>query len=198
MGNKVATFSEEQLEDYQDCTYFTRKEILRLHKRFREMADPGMVPRSMTPREASSLRLPLDYLARIPELKENPFRDRIGQVFTRTSLDPGQICDDDGICFEDFLEMMSVFSEHAPRDLKVFYAFRIYDFDEDGVVGINDLEHTCQQLVRGGLTDEEVSTVCQKVLEESDIDGDGALSFLEFEHVVTRAADFLSTFHIRI
>ena len=29
MGNKVATFSEEQLEDYQDCTYFTRKEILR-------------------------------------------------------------------------------------------------------------------------------------------------------------------------
>lgn len=103
MGNKVATFSEEQLEDYQDCTYFTRKEILRyrtkkklharenigvlevrsicirgsnvivcefrLHKRFREMADPGMVPRSMTPHEASTLRLPLDYLARIAELK---------------------------------------------------------------------------------------------------------------------------------
>lgn len=29
MGNKVATFTEEQLEDYQDCTFFTRKEILR-------------------------------------------------------------------------------------------------------------------------------------------------------------------------
>lgn len=29
MGNKVATFSEEQLEIYQDCTFFTRKEILR-------------------------------------------------------------------------------------------------------------------------------------------------------------------------
>jgi hypothetical protein len=29
MGNKIVTFSEEQLEDYQDCTYFTRKEILR-------------------------------------------------------------------------------------------------------------------------------------------------------------------------
>ena len=29
MGNKIATFTEEQLEDYQDCTFFTRKEILR-------------------------------------------------------------------------------------------------------------------------------------------------------------------------
>ncbi|KAJ8678813.1 hypothetical protein QAD02_014600 [Eretmocerus hayati] len=200
MGNKVATFTEEQLEDYQDCTYFTRKEILRLHKRFREMADPGMVPRSMTAHEASNLRLPLDYLARIPELKENPFRERIGQVFTRSALEPSQHhqARDDGICFEDFLEMMSVFSEHAPRDLKVFYAFRIYDFDEDGLVGLNDLDMACRQLVRGGLNDDEVSTVCQKILEESDIDGDGALSFIEFEHVVTRAADFLSNFHIRI
>ncbi|XP_058793969.1 calcium and integrin-binding family member 3-like [Phymastichus coffea] len=131
---------------------------------------------------------------------ENPFRERIGQVFTRTSLEPGQLSNNDfsGMCFEDFLEMMSVFSEHAPRDLKVFYAFRIYDFDEDGLVGLSDLERTCRQLVRGGLTDDEVATVCQKVLEESDIDGDGALSYLEFDHVVTRAADFLSTFHIRI
>jgi hypothetical protein len=33
------------------------------------MAEPGMVPRSMTPYEASHLRLPLDCLAKIPELK---------------------------------------------------------------------------------------------------------------------------------
>ena len=72
------------------------------------------------------------------------------------------------------------------------------DFDEDGLVGLSDLDQTCRHLIRGGLTDEEVGTVCQKVLEESDIDGDGALSYLEFEHVVTRASDFLSTFHIRI
>ena len=72
------------------------------------------------------------------------------------------------------------------------------DFDEDGVVGLNDLENTCRQLVHGGLTNDEISTVCQKVLEESDIDGDGALSYIEFEHVITRASDFLSTFHIRI
>lgn len=65
-------------------------------------------------------------------------------------------------------------------------------------MGTSDLERTCRQLVQDGLTDEEVGTICRKVLEECDIDGDGALSYLEFENVVTKASDFLSTFHIRI
>lgn len=34
--------------------------------------------------------------------------------------------------FEDFLDLMSVFSEGATRDVKASYAFRIYDFDSDG------------------------------------------------------------------
>ncbi|KOC68124.1 Calcium and integrin-binding family member 3 [Habropoda laboriosa] len=165
------------------------------------MGDPGVVPRSMTPQQASTLRIPLSCLTRIPELKENPFRQRISEVFTRCQ-NPGQQSRPDvsneGICFEEFLEMMSVFSEQAPRDLKVFYAFKIYDFDEDGVLGSSDLERTCRQLVEGGLNGDEVATVCRKVLEESDIDGDGVLSYLEFEHVVTRASDFMATFHIRI
>ncbi|XP_057318859.1 calcium and integrin-binding family member 3-like [Microplitis mediator] len=195
MGNKVATFTEEQLEEYQDCTFLTRKEILRIFKRFRELGDPGAVPKTMTPEQASQLKLPLSCLSKIPELKENPFRDRIAEVFTKCS-DPGS--EEEGICFEEFLEMMSVFSEQAPRDLKVFYAFKIYDFDSDGFVGTSDLERTCRQLVQDGLTDEEVGTICRKVLEECDIDGDGALSYLEFENVVTKASDFLSTFHIRV
>jgi Ca2+-binding EF-hand superfamily protein len=53
-------------------------------------------------------------------------------------------------------------------------------------------------LTRNELTPEEITQVCEKVIEESDVDGDGKLSFMEFEHVITRAPDFLSTFHIRI
>ncbi|XP_053983082.1 calcium and integrin-binding family member 3 isoform X2 [Hylaeus anthracinus] len=130
MGNKVATFTEEQLEDYQDCTFFTRKEILRIFKRFREMGDPGVVPRSMTPQQASTIRIPLSCLTRIPELKENPFRQRMSEVFAkRRNTGQSSTTDVEGICFEEFLEMMSVFSEQAPRDLKVFYAFKIYGTD---------------------------------------------------------------------
>lgn len=28
--------------------------------------------------------------------------------------------------FDDFIDMLSVFSEQAPRDVKLFYAFKIY------------------------------------------------------------------------
>lgn len=43
---------------------------------------------------------------------------RICEVFSRDGKG--------NLSFEDFLELLSVFSEQAPRDIKVFYAFRIY------------------------------------------------------------------------
>lgn len=64
------------------------------------------------------------FLINLIIFKENPFRERISEVFTQCR-DPGHSADE-GICFEEFLEMMSVFSDQAPRDLKVHYAFKIY------------------------------------------------------------------------
>lgn len=50
--------------------------------------------------------------------QDNPFRQRIAQVFSQ---------DGDGhMTLEDFLDMFSVMSEMAPRDLKAYYAFKIY------------------------------------------------------------------------
>lgn len=34
------------------------------------------------------------------------------------------------LTFEDFLDLLSVFSAQAPRDIKVFYAFKIYGNSE--------------------------------------------------------------------
>ena len=34
MGNKHGTFSKEKLEELQDCTYFSGRQIKRLYKRF--------------------------------------------------------------------------------------------------------------------------------------------------------------------
>lgn len=53
-----------------------------------------------------------------PELRVNPFGDRICKVFSSSN---------DGDCtFEDFLDMMSVFSESAPKSVKAEHAFRIF------------------------------------------------------------------------
>ena len=35
-------------------------------------------------------------------------------------------------------------------------------------------------------------------ISEADLDGDHRLSYVEFEHVISRAPDFVNTFRIRI
>lgn len=53
-----------------------------------------------------------------PELRVNPFGDRICRIFSSSH---------DGDCtFEDFLDMMSVFSDAAPKAVKAEHAFRIF------------------------------------------------------------------------
>ncbi|XP_041975540.1 calcium and integrin-binding family member 3 isoform X2 [Aricia agestis] len=173
MGNKIVTFTEQQLEDYQ---------------RFRAVC-PSLVPQQLSPSDARSLAVPLDKILTLPELKENPFKRRICEVFSH---------DGEGLTFDDFLDMMSVFSEAAPRDIKAWYAFRIYDLDNDLYIGKEDLLEASRLLTKGELQSPELDQIVASVLEEADMDGDGQLSFMDFEHVVVRAPDFLSTFHIRV
>ena len=101
--------------------------------------------------------------------------------------------------FEDFLDMMSTFSENAPKSVKIEYAFRIYDFDGDDAIGETDLKRVIKRLCgQQKLAVESVETIVKKVLKESDLDGDNMLAFSEFEHVISKTPDFLTSFHIRL
>lgn len=167
----------------------------------------------MTEDQASSVRLSHEDISVLEELRENPFKRRICEAFSRDGLG--------NLAFEDFLDLLSVFSEHCPRDIKVFYAFKIYgkhwnddfgkvaifellivlftlDYDSDGYIGQSDLKSVITALTLNELTPEEHELIAENVLEEADVDGDGKLSFSEFDHVVSRAPDFLNTFHIRL
>ncbi|XP_073180553.1 calcium and integrin-binding family member 3 isoform X2 [Lepidochelys kempii] len=187
MGNKQTIFTPEQLDAYQDCTFFTRKEILRLFYRYRDLA-PQLVPLSYI--NKPDVKLPYELIGSMAELKDNPFRQRIAEVFSEDG--------EGNMTLDDFLDMFSVLSEMAPRDLKAYYAFKIYDFNNDDYICKSDLEKTVNKLTRNELTPEEVSLVCDKVIDEADQDNDGKLSVEDFQHMIVRAPDFLSTFHIRI
>lgn len=50
--------------------------------------------------------------------QDNPFRQRIAEVFSEDG--------EGNMTLDDFLDMFSVLSEMAPRDLKAYYAFKIY------------------------------------------------------------------------
>ena len=127
MGQRQSVFEEEHLEQYQECTFFTKKEITGLYKRF-----SALRPDKISPKRANvTTRLSFAEVQNMPELKENPFRERMCEVFST---------DGQGLHFEDFLDMFSVFSERAPWDLKATYAFRIYDFNNDAAICRNDIE----------------------------------------------------------
>lgn len=69
-------------------------------------------------------KLPMAKVLQYPELRVNPFGDRICRVFSSSH---------DGDCtFEDFLDMMSVFSDAAPKAVKAEHAFRIFGEKENG------------------------------------------------------------------
>uniref|UniRef100_A0A8D2PV42 Calcium and integrin-binding family member 2 n=1 Tax=Zosterops lateralis melanops TaxID=1220523 RepID=A0A8D2PV42_ZOSLA len=97
--------------------------------------------------------------------QENPFKERIVESFSEDG--------EGSLSFNDFVDMFSVLSEMAPRELKAIYAFKIYDFNTDNFICKADLEKTLNKLTREELTAEEITLVCEKVIEEADMDGDG-------------------------
>ncbi|XP_077174488.1 calcium and integrin-binding family member 2 isoform X2 [Paroedura picta] len=159
----------------------------RLHGRYHELA-PNMVP--MDYKRDPGVTLPMQLIVNMPELKENPFKERIVQSFSEDG--------EGNLSFNDFVDMFSVLSETAPRELKAIYAFKVYDFNTDNFICKSDLEQTLNKLTKEELTEEEVTLVCEKVIDEADMDADGKLGFPDFENMISKAPDFLSTFHIRI
>ncbi|XP_023666965.1 calcium and integrin-binding family member 2-like [Paramormyrops kingsleyae] len=122
-------------------------------------------------------------------LEANPFRNRIVESFSEDGLG--------NLSFNDFVDMFSVLSEMAPRQLKAIYTFKISDFNTDDFICKEDLEKTLTKLTRDDLIPVEINFVSEKAIKEADLDGDSKLSFADFENIISRAPDFLRTFHIR-
>ncbi|XP_020032988.1 calcium and integrin-binding protein 1 [Castor canadensis] len=189
MGGSGSRLSKELLAEYQDLTFLTKQEILLAHKRFCEL----LPLEHATTEEFLHARVPFEVIFNLPELKANPFKERICRVF---STSPTR----DSLGFEDFLDLLSVFSDTATPDIKSHYAFRIFDFDDDGTLDREDLSRLVNCLTGEGedmrLSDSEMKQLIDNILEESDIDRDGTVNLSEFQHVISRSPDFASSFKI--
>ncbi|XP_076462922.1 calcium and integrin-binding protein 1-like [Babylonia areolata] len=179
-----AQFTQQELDDYQALTYLSKKEILVVHQRFASLNPVAVL-------HDKNAKLPFDTIRDLPELTANPFQDQIMKIFSSSG---------DGMTFEDLLDMMSVFSDAAPKSVKVEYAFRIYDFDGDDMINSNDLKELIIRLTGEDnmLTEEQTRRLIDNILDEADLDDDEALSFAEFEHVLLKAPDFVTTFRIHL
>ncbi|XP_026775488.1 calcium and integrin-binding protein 1 [Pangasianodon hypophthalmus] len=187
MGATATKLPKDQLSEYQELTFLSKQEILLAHKRFTELLNRNE-------RQQLSSRVPMDKICALPELKSNPFRTRICHVFSTSDTKDGSIS------FEDFLDLLSAFSDSATLEIKSHYAFRIFDFDDDGTLDYEDLKKLVNCLTGEStdtrLTSEEMNQLINNILEESDIDKDGTVNLSEFQHVISRSPDFVSSFKI--
>lgn len=83
------------------------------------------------------------------------------------------------------------FQMHLNENESLLYLLLSTDFNVDNYLCKEDLEKTLNKLTKEELTPEEVELVCEKAIEEADLDGDNKLSFADFENMITRAPDFL-------
>lgn len=187
MGTTASHIGKDLLSEYQELTFLTKQEILLAHKRFTEL-----LPKEV--KHDPETRVPMKTILTLPELKSNPFGKRICYVFSTSPQKDGSLT------FEDFLDLLSAFSDSATLEIKSHYAFRIFDFDDDGTLNCDDLEKLVNCLTgetdETRLTSQEMSQLISNILEESDIDKDGTVNLSEFQHVISRSPDFVSSFKI--
>ncbi|TWW75574.1 Titin [Takifugu flavidus] len=77
---------------------------------------------------------------------------------------------------------------------------KMTDFDDDGTLDCGDLKNLVNCLTGETtdtqLTEDEMKQLIKNILEESDIDKDGTVNLSEFQHVISRSPDFVSSFKI--
>ncbi|XP_006629147.2 calcium and integrin-binding protein 1 [Lepisosteus oculatus] len=187
MGTSASKLPKDLLSEYQELTFLTKQEILLAHRKFTELL-------SREERQFPSSRVSMEKILSLPELKCNPFRQRICLVFSTSENKDGSLS------FEDFLDLLSAFSDSATPEIKSHYAFRIFDFDDDGTLDRADLEKLVNCLTgdtdETRLSAEEMRQLISNILEESDIDKDGTVNLSEFQHVISRSPDFVGSFRI--
>lgn len=59
------------------------------------------------------------------------------------------------------------------------------------MLGVTDLRQVISRLMgSNSLSETEMQHLVENILEEADLDDDGALSFAEFEHIIDKSSDF--------
>merc|ERR1711953_465665 len=198
MGGNNTKLSKEDEEAYKQLTHFTEKEVQLCYKRFSRLLPPGVLGEVDNINDPQC-RVEIKKLLELPELKCNPFNVRLCRVFSG---------DRDNMIFEEFLDMMSVLSEYTPSNVKAEWAFRVFDFDGDGKLNKDDIYKTVSALTdqteqgEDRESKEKLETekreVVRNVLEETDLNGSGFISLVEFKQLVTKSHDFKDNFRMKL
>lgn len=97
------------------------------------------------------------------------------------------IFDDDGsgsVDFGEFISGLSAFSSKGNKEEKLLFAFKVYDIDRDGYISNGELFIVLKMMVGQNLKDTQLQQIVDKTIIQADKDGDGKISFEEFQKMV--------------
>lgn len=117
-----------------------------------------------------------DEFLSLPQVSSNPLATRMIAIF-----------DEDGggsVDFQEFVSGLSAFSSRGSKEEKLRFAFKVYDIDRDGYISNGELFVVLKMMVGSNLKDGQLQQIVDKTIMEADLDGDGKISFEEFEKMV--------------
>ncbi|RMZ88823.1 hypothetical protein DV736_g3961, partial [Chaetothyriales sp. CBS 134916] len=152
------------LEEIVSGSNFDRDEVDRLRKRFMKLDkdNSGTIERE-------------EFLS-LPQVSSNPLATRMIAIF-----------DEDGggdVDFQEFVLGLSAFSSKGNKEEKLKFAFKVYDIDRDGYISNGELFIVLKMMVGSNLKDQQLQQIVDKTIMEADGDGDGRISFDEFQRMV--------------
>lgn len=155
MGNQI--LSQEEEENY----IFTKQELRVLYDNFIELD-----------RDGSGLIEAEEFLD-VPELRNNPIVKRVISIF--------DINQDGKISFYEFIIGLGALTDISPNRMeKLNFAFKIYDFDEDGYISNGDLFKALKLFTGNKMNDLQIQQIVDRSIINADKDLDGKISFEEF------------------
>ncbi|XP_069681880.1 calcium and integrin-binding protein 1-like [Periplaneta americana] len=180
---------EDQVQEYVDLTYLEKAEIQHIWKCFYAM-DPGHVSINC------NCCLPVAHLEEfLPQLKVNPFLDRLYDVFFQRRGSNGEFY----FSFEQLLDMCSALSPQCPENVKAKWAFRVFDFNNDGYIGEEDMMAIIDRLIQKKQLDtNEKKKIIENILKDVNLGKTGDISPREFVHAVTKMPDFTFSFQFKV
>ncbi|KRX74050.1 Poly(A) polymerase gamma [Trichinella sp. T6] len=189
MGNNSSMLRDEEIQEIQKETGFSRNQIVRLYSRFTSLDKSG------------SGSLCVEDFLRIPELAINPLRDMIVNAFFFERLPTPwrasslvQYCafryseDEERVNFRHFMRVLARFrpiKKNKPHPLnrrrdKLRFAFSMYDLNHDGFITKNELLEILNMMVGAHISADQLDRIATRTITEADKDGDGMISFEEF------------------
>jgi Ca2+-binding EF-hand superfamily protein len=88
---------------------------------------------------------------------------------------------DEEIDFDGFLDLMTARVSETDSQRDIMRIFSLFDEDNVGHIGFNDLKRVCDELGEK-MSDREL----QEMIERADLDRDGVITAQEFTNIMTK------------